>query len=102
MNQHTLHCLLAHDRPKERRPGDALGLLQALVECRAEGSIATPNFGCNGQDSIECPGGALHHAFKRVVIWIKQRDEEMTSSEEDMVQLPRFRLGDEALQYSEH
>lgn len=72
---------LSDHRSKQRRSRNPLGLLQALVKCGSQRSIAAFDLGRNGKDGVKSPRGALHETFKGVVAWIEQRDEKMAARE---------------------
>jgi hypothetical protein len=85
-----LYCFLAHDRPKESTPSDALRLLKTTIEGDTGTPAAGANLGGDGEDSIETEWTALLEALVGIICWIEDGDEEMTSREEDVIQTPRF------------
>ena len=108
-----MHGLLLDDWSEQRRSGDTLCLFKAFVEGGARGATPTANFGCDGENGVEGPGGTFCKALKCIVGRVENRDEKVASREESagmsapegyicgdgehVEEFPGFRFRDQAL-----
>ena len=78
--------------PEERTPRNPPRLLEALIKRSARWAVLCANLRRDGEHDVEGPRRAFLGALVRVVRQVEQRDEQVVSGEEDVVQLVRFRV----------